>query len=293
MRIMIPLDGSPRSEFALGSAAYLARHMSPPADIVLLNVVDLTPTAMAGVMPMYGSIVSQAIETGNAYLRDVALRDSLAKLKVIQRTVAGTLSVSKTILAEAREINTDLIMISSSGRTGLAEMALGSVAHDLARMSEIPIMIQRMEASFDRPFDLHQPFTALVALDGSKNAETVLPMAVEIARALRGKVRLFSVLPSQTGNRQEDTAAMDTTEAYLRDMQHHLQHMGVPAEISLAWGDPAEQIVRKSQAQAHGCDLIALATHGRTGMERLIMGSVAERVVHEVRCPLLIVRPRG
>jgi nucleotide-binding universal stress UspA family protein len=293
MRIMVPLDGSPRSEFALGSAAYLARHTSPPAELILLHVVDLTPVAMAGIMPTYGEMVTQAIETGNDYLRGIALRDSLAKLKVIQRTVAGTLSISKTILTEARELNAELIVISSSGRTGLAEMALGSVAHELARMSDIPVMIQHLEESFDRPFDFHQPFTALVALDGSKNAEAVVPMAVEITQALRGKVRLLSVLPSQSGDRQGDTAAMDAMEAYLRDMQLRLQHMGVPAEISLAWGDPAEQIIHKAQARPSGCDLVILATHGRTGMERLMMGSVAERVVRNVHCPLLIVRPRG
>jgi nucleotide-binding universal stress UspA family protein len=290
MRILVPLDGSPRAEFAIGTAAQLARHTVPHAEIVLVRVVAFSPMAMTELLPDHGTFINYTLEASGDYLREVALRPSLERLHVLHRACLADVGIAATICAQAQDLQADLIVMSSSGRSGVAALALGSVAQEVARLATIPTVILRVEEAFRTDHDMHQPFTVLAALDGSLRAEAVLPVVVAIARAMHGTVRLHHVLP-ESDDPQEDQVLRDAAERYLQAVQQRLQRQGVPAEISLSRGDPAQQIVQKAHAERRTCDLVAIATHGRSGIDRLLLGSVAEKVLHEAHCPLLILRP--
>ncbi len=290
MRILVPLDGSIRAEFAINTAAQLAHHAVPTGEIVLLRVVEFSPAAMAELLPDYGTLINATLEASGDYLREIALRPSLAHITVKHRACLAEGSITATICAQAHDLRADLIVMSSSGRSGIAELALGSVAKDVARLAHIPTVILRVEEAFRAEHDMHQPFTVLVALDGSLRAEAVLPSVVAITRAMHGIVQLHHVLP-QKGDTQEDQVLRDAAECYLQAVQQRLQRQGVPTEISLSWGDPAQQIISKADAPRRACDLVAIATHGYTGPDRLALGSVAEHVLHAAHCPLLILRP--
>lgn len=279
MRILVPLDGTPRAQFALGPAAQIACHTVPQAEILLLRIVEYPLTA-----PPFDAAggSNAAVAAGGDYLRAASLRPSLVHLRVFPRTCLATGGVAETICFQAQERRADLIVMSSKGATG-------SVAQEVARLAAIPTVIVQADKDFHTLHDSYLPFTVLVALDGSLRAEAVLPAAATIARAMKGSVRLYHVLPEQTSDPEEDRLLLDAAERYLHDVQRRLQWQGVPAEISLGRGDVSAQIIAK--AHAHHTDLVALATHGRTGLERLLLGSVADTVLHQAPCPLLILRP--
>ncbi len=81
---------------------------------------------------------------------------------------------------------------------------------------------------------------------------------------------------------------MQQAEGYLSGVVERLQKLGAMAEYSISWGDPAVQIHNKASQPEHACDLIALSTHGRSGLEKLTLGSVAETLMTQTAQPMLI-----
>src|SRR5579883_301733 len=154
MRILVPLDGSIRAEFAINTAAQLAHHAVPTGEIVLLRVVEFSPAAMAELLPDYGTLINATLEASGDYLREIALRPSLAHITVKHRACLAEGSITATICAQAHDLRADLIVMSSSGRSGIAELALGSVAKDVARLAHIPTVILRVEEAFRAEHDM-------------------------------------------------------------------------------------------------------------------------------------------
>jgi nucleotide-binding universal stress UspA family protein len=289
MNILVPLDGSELAEYAIGSAAQIARGLPTSPTLLLTRFIDLTPMALSDVAAYYAHITDQAVLAADDYLREVMLRPSLQGI-TCKRHIATCLGpTAGCIIDTARQEHCELIIMSSHGRSGLASVVLGSVANEVARKSAIPTLILRpmLPSTYDaRPT---QPFTVLVPLDGSPLAEQVLVPAARIARALHGQLRFLQVLLMPTGQIMVDRDRMAAAEAYLTPLCERFAAEGVPTQQSLAFGDPGTAITQ--DAQKGKCDLIALATHGRTGVERFFMGSVAGWLLEHARLPLLIVHP--
>jgi nucleotide-binding universal stress UspA family protein len=138
----------------------------------------------------------------------------------------------------------------------------------------------------------------LVPLDGSPLAETILPFVETLARRSHGYVTLLHVTPvPEAVSPIQDHPAIDEVlrraselaERYLHDLRRRLTAAGIDAVVTVAAGRPAEEIVR--QAERMDADVIALATHGRSGLQAWAHGSVADAVLHTTRTPLLLVRP--
>lgn len=127
----------------------------------------------------------------------------------------------------------------------------------------------------------HQTMKVLIPVDGSPVSEAILPALLPLIRSHRIESTLLQVLKSP-----DET---DATEARLVSLRETLVEEGVRPRIHTLCGNPAKEIVT---AAAHGgFDLIAMGTHGRTGLDRLRMGSVAEEVVRTSRVPVLLTRP--
>ena len=138
----------------------------------------------------------------------------------------------------------------------------------------------------------------LVPLDGSPLAETILPFVEHLVRRADGHVTLLYVTPVRRGVPAiPDHPAIDQmvtrdsrlAESYLADQRRRLVAAGIDAAIAVTAGDPAPEIIR--YAERTGVDLIALSTHGRSGVQAWTHGSVADEVLHTARTPLLLVRP--
>jgi nucleotide-binding universal stress UspA family protein len=124
--------------------------------------------------------------------------------------------------------------------------------------------------------------TILVALDGSKNAERVLPCVEPLLKAARGKALLLQVLPP--GNEAPEAAA----QAYLKEISSRLAKKKIRASGEVVRGDPAVAIVRA--AEERQADLMAFTSHGQGGLAQWVFGSVAQKILRGCSRPLLVVR---
>jgi nucleotide-binding universal stress UspA family protein len=132
----------------------------------------------------------------------------------------------------------------------------------------------------------------LVPLDGSTLAESILPQVVELAALRRGEIHLLRVAHAHAlpgaGAVEAQVRALDEARAYLDRLDARLRSQDLPVRSVVRYGQPVEEIL--DHALASGADLIAMSTHGRSGVRRVMLGSVAEAVVRRARIPVLLLR---
>jgi nucleotide-binding universal stress UspA family protein len=305
-RILIPLDGSVRAEYALPVAARLAH--ATGGSLILLQVYQVMPSEF--VLSDYTAEAAPA----TAYLAQVAARPELAGITVERITLAG--AVARTILDAVLEYQADMLVLCSHGRSGQTRWALGSVAEKVARHAPVPVLVLR------KPHDVfpgqrtgtgHQ-LCALVALDGSSFAEAALAPATQMILALAapapGALHLVQVV-RPSANIEDRPYEQDTLlesadrlqEQALREAHDYLRAVAervrtgdlAGSKLQVTWSvavaeDVAATLVQLAE-EKEDIVLIALASHGRGGLQRWALGSVAERVLESTRIALLIVRP--
>jgi nucleotide-binding universal stress UspA family protein len=324
-RILVPLDGAPLAERAVPMAARIAR--ASGGSIVLLRVVN--PPVEYGYwaysMPASTMSTGDWAETDFAnardYLQEIASSSDLAGVNTSIEVHAG--QVAAVIFAVTQSHNIDLVVISSHGDIGLKLWVLGSVAQKVARHSTTPILILRerettpAEARSPRPYT-ESPLRILVPLDGSALAKEALTPAAQLIAALaspgKAAIHLLRVIkpqPLRGGQEDIDTIARDSilhkAKKYLSSITEHLKE-GIASQLKLTvtWSvvfddDVASAIIRVAENSEDtegsgvfgGCDLIAISTHGRGGLQRWALGSVTERVLQGTNLPLLIVRSQN
>jgi nucleotide-binding universal stress UspA family protein len=303
-QILVPLDGSTRAEQALLVAARIARAAN--GSIVLMRVANF-PMDYGGGYTQTPLLTEQVIETEldnvDDYLKKIATSDALAGISIKTEAMFG--QPLQDILAVVESRRVDLVVICSHGRTGLKRWALGSIAQALAHQSPVPLLVLREggQVSAIGSGARTYPVCALVALDGSPFAETALIPAANLVAALaapdQGVLHLAQVV-THVGDEAQQKA-----KKYITDVAEQLQQKLKKLNLSITWSllrdrDIAGAIVdltehsevKTTAEQIYGCDLIAMSTHGRGGLERLMMGSITERVLHATKLPMLIVRPQ-
>jgi nucleotide-binding universal stress UspA family protein len=132
----------------------------------------------------------------------------------------------------------------------------------------------------------------LVPLDGSTLAESILPQVVELAALRRGEILLLRVahahgLPGSSAV-EALVGVLDEARAYLDRIEARLLRHDLPVRTAVRYGQPVEEIL--DHALASGADLIAMSTHGRSGVRRVMLGSVAEAIVRRAGIPILLLR---
>lgn len=292
-RILVPLDGSPRAELILSQLGRILRRED--SEILLLRVVDV-PVAI-GRLDLT-SLRREEFETAQNYVHDLARRLAEKASKVHGRVAEGP--EAQVILETARSEGSTLIAMSTHGRSGLARWLMGSVAEKVVRASDVPVLLVRSFRS--RPGGDPEPATAeeipfrkiLVPTDGSPASMAVVASAEKFAQLYDSEVVVLHVEkppivagtemgvlpPPRPTPSQEDPVTARALERF--------RHAGLRATALTVLGDPAGEIV--DQSHAAGIDLIAMATHGRSGLSRWVLGSVAERVLRHAGTPLLVVR---
>ena len=297
-KILVPLDGSKTAEKVLPYARYLAGNFKVPVE--LLAVVDIAEVAshMASEKARFlDTIIDDAVRHLTSYLGSVAT------------TFAGTdvrCSVEKgkaedTIIEKAATDKAMLITMATHGRSGLNRFLLGSVAEKVLRGMVNPLLLIRAteEAKSEGEAMLK---AIIVPLDGSELAEGVLPMAAGMAKKLDLEIELFRTyhIPYNVyggeegfyaGNYEELLAGVrDEAAQYLDKKAADLKNLGV-AKVTCVTkeGLAADEIILLGQKTPD--NLIAMSSHGRSGVKRWVLGSVAEAVVRHCGDPVLITRP--
>jgi|SRR5579864_8764894 len=295
-RILVPLDGSPRAEVILAQLGPILRRQD--AEVLLTRALLHDPgDSLWARGTDLARVTRELRDEAVAYLRRTA--DRLSAEGVRARACHPEGPLPEAILEAARKEHATLIAMTTHGRTGLARWIPGSVAEKVVRASEIPVLLV---PSFPRgPRGERTPALAkeirfdriLVPVDGSEFSLAIIPAATEFARLFEAEVTVVCVdsptlLPMIPGVDSLDdllvpieTRSLPTVECFRKS--------GVRVSSACLWGDPASQIVDYSASK--GMNLITMATHGRSGVARWFMGSVAERVLHSSGVPLLLVRP--
>jgi nucleotide-binding universal stress UspA family protein len=281
--IMLPLDGSELAERAQPVAERVA--MAVGADLHVVRVVE--PAAL--IVPMPVAATAQGMPPPVAYMPQVseeweasiqAAADYLASrrrrltLPMGDRVKTDRLmgNVAAELLDYVSANDIDLIVMCSHGRSGLSRFALGSIADRLLRDGTAPVLLVR---AFGDQVQLEQ---AVVCLDGSSRAETALEMVTALAPAVIREVTLLRVAATPKEGME--------AERYLEATARRLPQDRLTYQVRVERGEAAQRILEVAQSKR----LVVLVTHGRSGLMRWAMGSVADHVAHGSPAGLLLLR---
>jgi len=314
--ILVPLDGSSRAEAALPVARRIAQNVG--ATLVLVRVVGFLSEywpAMTSAHPSLAQAVIDAdLKQATAYLEKVASSTELEGLTV--KTTAQFGPPAPTILAVASSYNSDLIIMGSHGSAGMIHWMMGSVAEKIGRFATIPVLVVREEGThLGGPLaGLAQLLQMLIPLDGSAGAKAALEPGAELLLAMAAPGQKCALHLARVHKQPlSDHEMLDQELAQARGSlrqtvqqiregtlapsiaEHHLPvtwSLLLDTDVASALLRVAEQGEDTEGAGAFGgCDLIAISTHGRSGFQRWMLGSITERVFHATRRPILIVHP--
>ena len=274
-RIVIPLDGSKLAEAALPYAEELSGKMG--SDIILLTVLESEDAQEYKKHHAYTKKIAEATK----YHAEKYLEDGGGKtIKAGGATRTG--NPAEAIIEYASKGGSRLIVMASHGRSGINRWAVGSVADKVVRTTtRQPVMLIRAKESRSDIREKRILKKALVPLDGSRRSEAVIPYISEIASRLEMELTLLQIVP-QTNHTYADA------EAYLQSECSALEDEGITAEYKVSVGTTADEIIDLADELAF--DLVAMSTHGTTGIIPWTLGSVAQKVFLGGNTPLLLVR---
>jgi nucleotide-binding universal stress UspA family protein len=277
-RILVPLDGTPQSNAALPAARTMAH--ATGAAVFLLQVLE-----------------SSDAETSTTAAADKLKRvaDELAGSGLRVESAVRRGKAADEILEQVRELAADLVIMRTRGQAGIQRALMGSVAERLLSRSDVPIIMLRPGGRrFVRIADL------LVPVDGTPGGALALASGVGLAKATGARVRLIEVVvplkfealtPSEYDPGWDDEA-QSAAQTYVAGMVARLHSAGVVVQGDARMApDVAGSIVQA--ADEHASDLIVMSTHALTGLQRALLGSVADAVVRTSACPVLLLHRRN
>jgi nucleotide-binding universal stress UspA family protein len=295
-KLLVPLDGSNTAEKALPYARYLAQEKN--LLIELLSVVDVgnMATHMSAERALHlDTMVEDAVLASEKYLQTIAGTLTAAKIKT--RVESGR--PEEVIIEKAAAEQNTLIAMATHGRSGMNRWLLGSVAEKVLRGASNPVLLIRAKENI-RTEDRPTIKCLIIPLDGSDLAERVLPKAVDFAKQRDLEIVLIRTyhIPTTAYAGVEgyalpiDDLLKDMREEaceYLGNKVTDVKKLGVSkVSFRAKEGLPADEII--SFAKNLPGALIAMSTHGRSGVRRWVLGSVTETVVRHSENPVLVIR---
>ncbi len=302
--IMVPLDGSRFAEHALPTAIGIARPAGANLGLVRVHESRTSARESEIAMDRFDKIIQEREQN---YLNETAESASTElTTPVAARLLSGT--VVDSLSEYAAQSSCDLVVMTTHGRGPLSRFWLGSVADKLIRRLPIPVLLVRPE---DRDVDLSRERgfrRILIPLDGSSFSERILETAIALGTLVQAEYTLLRVVTPITplGEERHGSLAAELglgpsmldqvhaiPENERRDAQEYLEQVAVrmraqghsvQVEVISHWNHATAILERISD----GVDLVALATHGRGGLARLMLGSVADKIIRSASVPVLI-----
>lgn len=296
--IVVPLDGSELAEEALGPAMDVARQQAAHLMLTrspVLETMAVPITEPLGGVGLYWPEDSRAATKHECQAYLDRLTSRLRGQGVPLRTKIGEGQPDQAILEIVDDTGADLVVMSTHGYSGVTRWVMGSVTEKVLRATQVPVFVVRGGTHIQK---------MLVPVDGSPLSEKAIEPALQIARALGATVTLLqAVPPKRVDPRQvesleaiehglgEALERSDQIEArhYLEALRDRFEDLGVEMDIAVTATPAAENIL--DYADRQGIQLIAMATHGRSGLRRWIYGSVTEKILRRGCCSMLIVPP--
>jgi nucleotide-binding universal stress UspA family protein len=241
------------------------------------------------------SLIERAVATSQEYLSRVA--KTLVSVNVTITVEKG--NPEEIILARAEADEKILIAMATHGRSGISRWLLGGTAEKIVREAKNPVFVVRAkdDANTGAQATLN---SIIVPLDGSKMAESVLPTVIELATAMKLKVVLLQTFSLKQIIYSYEDYLPDSAELqrvsksgatrYLESKEQQLKNAGLEVLSVVAEGEAAETIIELAKGSPQS--LIAMCTHGRSGVRRWMLGSVTEKVIRHAEYPVLAIRAK-
>jgi uncharacterized protein len=277
-KILVCTDGSPDSEGAITAALNLAK--TTGSTVFLLEVLFYlagyelqSPDTLAP--PIANLELMQAQETATTERLEAWKTEAAREGVTLEPRVRTGSSAYESILEEAGETQPDLIIMGRHGYTGLTRLLMGSVTARVIGHSPINVLVvpRGVALSFER---------LLIASDGSVFSETAWTEALLLAKTMGSALIGVAVATSDRD--------IPVATKVVRSLEAAAATQGITLDTMIPMGRPEEGIVKA--AEFKGASLIIVGSHGRTGLKRLLMGSVAERVIGDAKCPVLVVKKK-
>ena len=294
-KILVPLDATRDAETALPLAEILAKQLD--AEIVILAVVP-DDANLAPVLGHYDEALSRMTEARRAAARAYVdgVRERLLRGGLPASADVRDGSIAKTIVEAAGSTGAGLIAMATHGRVGPERWFLGSVADEVVRTAEVPVLLVRPAESGAVPAGA--PTGIFVPLDGSPFAERALPFAKDLATAFKAPITIVRTVPvgwwsTDGGMYSGLPEILEAIEAeareYLEATANSLKAEGFEVATKFALF-AAPDLELESVASETQRPLVVMTSHGRSGLGRVVLGSVADRVVRGSSAPVLVVR---
>ncbi len=296
-RILIPLDGSKTADKVLPYARFLASRLKVPVD--LMAVVDIAEM-VTHVSDEHARYLDKMIEEAERASRDHLTRVANTFPGLSVACILDKGRAAEAIIEKAAADKGTLITMATHGRSGINRWMLGSVAEKVLRATSNPLLLVRAADEGTRGEETRLT-SVVVPLDGSELAESVLPAVTELAKKLDLEIILFRAFNIPFGiyagadgyyamNFDQLIADLDQeARTYLEKKTDELKKRGIEkVSFVVKQGLSADEIISFGRQTAD--NLIAMCTHGRSGVRRWVLGSVTETVVRHCGDPVLVIR---
>lgn len=282
-RILFPTDGSEGAKTVRDHVYDLAEHQD--ATVHILNVADTTAMSVTRVE---GEVTDALEHQGEQIVQEVAAAAADQGINTVTEVLQG--GVPETIVEYVDEYGMDLVIMPTRGRTGLNRLLLGSVTDRVIRSASVPVLTVNPEA--DR---LHFPYRdVLVPTDGSETADKALECGVNIVNTCGATLHLLSIVNVPrlgvdiSSDRQIDVLEERAAEVIDEATAYAERESVTSVDGTVEHGSVLHQEIL-SYVEAHDVGLIVIGTHGRTGLDRYLVGSVAAKVVRTAPVPVMTV----
>lgn len=326
--IIVPLDGSAFSARALATGAAIARKRGAVLHLLSVHSPLVVPLPHPDA-PVYDKSFDDAQREALQKALEGYANRLQAELGIAPKTAVFEGDPAAVLSDEAVRRGASLIVMTTHGRGGFTRAWLGSVADELLRRSQVPLLIVRPTdasesetastsagmgalagvadpstvpvSASESPYPFHR---ILIPLDGSALAEEMLETALGMGIPGETTYILLRIIPVQKTVLPPDetfwtareiaaqNAARESAAAYLDGAARRIREAGHPVETVVTLGHDIARCIMQEAAD-RGIDLFAISTHARGGLARLRLGSVADKVIRGSACPTLVARPRG
>ncbi|MCB0279405.1 MAG: universal stress protein [Calditrichaeota bacterium] len=292
-KILFPTDFSDCAEHAFKSAIKMAKRYDADLEVLHVSVLPVSDPYSLGYYYPDSTEAKHMLEKHvknelKRTIQDQGIKD----IKITTKQMTG-LSPAPVILKYAKEQEFDMLVIGTHGRTGFRHAVLGSVAEEIVRLA--PCSVMTVGSHYEAKSDAENKI--LVPIDFSSHSKTALANAKEFADRYNMSIETIHVIPNAFQIHPEGTEfnifnsypdILEETKASLKEMSDEMGGPEIVIDHAVTVGYPAVEIC--DYAKQHGHSLIMMPTHGITGIKKLLIGSVAEKVVRLAPCPVIVLK---
>lgn len=297
-KILFPTDFSEPSRAALPRALWWAREFG--AELHMLHALVLhgdDPANPEAAFPDLEEAYEKLRTRASRRMEETAGPADEAEVTVKKVKRRG-IDAAGVILEYAREEEMDLIVLATHGRRGIRRLLVGSVAEEVVRLAARPVLTVRTDGPGEHE---GPPREILVPVDFSEHADRGLAYGQALARRTGARLHALHVLPATFfpdayfAEAAEIRAMVKAArERVPEELDRHVRRvLGEDTDVTIHLEAGAPAVTIAAVAEELGIDLLVMASHGRTGLDRMLIGSVAEGVVRRVPCPVLTVKVFG